>query len=268
MALRKINFLSCSKLIFVPDLFFVPPAIVFKFPLYFSHEWNKFLHVRTVLSIPPINSRNNCQFGWQKSARTRIYLNLKARLEPHRTERQYDPERLGYLFVKRLFDLCHDALRIKLFGTRIKHNCFLFSFGAADRSIFQHESQIGEERMRSAQRRTFSQLNIKLLCAHGRAEISARHRPKQNIKVRTAGRNFYHESANLLRAWWAESMVEILAGAAGFSIIERRLIVGNRNIHSLALWRTVKSPSRGNYKLFICQPFVFDFLAKTSPATR
>lgn len=135
MALRKINFLSCSKLIFFcPETFFVPFAIVFKF--YFSHEWNKFLHVRTVLSIPPINSRINCPFEWQKSARTRIYLISKARLEPHRTERQVNPERLGYLFVKRLFDLCHDALRIKLFGTRIKHNCFLFCFGAADRSIF------------------------------------------------------------------------------------------------------------------------------------
>lgn len=97
------------------------------------------------------------------------------------------------------------------------------------------------------------------------------HFADQNKTLKFIFLNLYRERVDLLRSWWKESMVGILAVSTaeqqGFSIIKRRLIVGNRNTQSLALWRSIKSPSRGNYKLFICQPFVFDLLAQTSPAT-
>lgn len=123
--------------------------------------------------------------------------------------------------VKRLFDLWHDAMRkIKLFGTRIKHNCFLFLSRAADRSIFskafilQHEISILLVFMVSSRRFSLDSLREYSLSqclrkAHGRAEIFlSQENSKQNQnKTLNADswkfRESQEESTSVL--WWREN---------------------------------------------------------------
>lgn len=157
-------------------------------------------------------------------------MRVSTEIEPHfnlsqfKTQRQPTPKwqtlrsLLLFIFLMLSDYLIFDTARceIKLFGTRIKHNCFLFSSAAPDRSIFFLQKKtrsnicvawnlFGELRGFSTILRERKKVFLfgfvlqKMLCAKHMGErrfnqgenvhnlLRLVKRPKQNIKVRTAG---------------------------------------------------------------------------------